>query len=344
MDREVAVVGAGAAGTAAAYALRDAPASVTIFEKSGGVCGRAATRRREDCVYEYGANYLTADDDRVTELVTEELPSDGLVEIDEPVWTFDADDTIREGRAEQTRRFTYERGITQLGKRLAEAADATVHRNTRVDTLDRVGEGWNVVDDGGTERGSFDALLLTPPGPQTADLLGQAEWRHADCRGLRETAAAIPYRTIVAGLLHYDFEVDAPYYGLVNADDAHDVGWVGREECKAGHVPDGETLLLVQMAPDWSIEHYQETSADLVDAIAEETATLLDDDRLTDPNWTDHQHWRYALPDDGVENDALASATEHDLFFAGDWVVGEARLHAAVRNGLETGQRIDEHL
>jgi predicted NAD/FAD-dependent oxidoreductase len=344
MDREVAIVGAGAAGAAAAYALRDAPADVTIFEKSGGICGRAATRRREDCVYEYGANYLTADDDRVTELVTEDLPSDGLVEIDESVWTFDADGEISEGRDEQTARWTYEQGITQLGKLLIDEADAAVYRNTRVEILDRSGEGWAVADADGMEYGSFDALLLTPPGPQTADLLGQAEWRHADRRTLRETAASVPYRTIVAGLLHYDFELDAPYYGLVNDDDRHDVGWVGREECKGGHVPDGETLLLVQMAPDWSIDHYRDDPGDLVDAIAAETATLLDDARLTEPDWTDHQHWRYALPDGGVEDDALASATAHDLFFAGDWVAGEARLHAAVRNGLETGERIDEHL
>ena len=344
MDREVAVVGAGAAGTAAAYALRDAPADVTIFEKSGGLCGRAATRRREGCVYEYGANYLTADDDRVTGLVTEELPNDGLVEIGEPVWTFDDSGRISEGRDEQTRRFTYEQGITQLGKRLIDATDATVRRNTRVETLDRGGEGWHVVDDTGSEYGGFDALLLTPPGPQTADLLGQAEWRHADRRTLREAAAAVPYRTIVAGLLHYDFELEAPYYGLVNVDDGHEVGWIGREECKDGHVPDGETLLLVQMAPDWSVDHYRDDPGELLDAVAAETATLLDDQRLADPDWTDHQHWRYALPDDGVDDDALASATEHDLFFAGDWVAGEARLHAAVRSGLETGERIGEQL
>ena len=96
MGQQVAVVGAGAAGTAAAYALRESNAEVTIFEKSGGVCGRAATRRQEGCVYEYGANYLTADDERVNDLVTKQLPSDGLVEIDAPVWTFDGDGEIEQ--------------------------------------------------------------------------------------------------------------------------------------------------------------------------------------------------------------------------------------------------------
>ncbi|ACV48303.1 MULTISPECIES: NAD(P)/FAD-dependent oxidoreductase [Halomicrobium] len=344
MQRSVAVVGAGAAGAAAAYALREHPADVTVFEKSGGVCGRAATRRRNGCVYEYGANYLTADDDRVAELVTAELPSEGLTEIDEPVWTFDADREIREGRDEQTTRWTYEQGITQLAKRLFAAGDATVHRHTRVESLERSGAGWRVTDAEGGTYDSFDAVLLTPPGPQTADLLGQSEWEHADRRRLRQAAASVPYRTVVAGLLHYEFELDRPYYGLVSEAGDHDVGWIGREECKAGHVPDGETLLVVQMAPDWSVTHYRDDAATLTDAIADATATLLDDDRLAEPDWTDHQHWRYALPDDGVGADALETAAAHDLFLAGDWVAGEARLHAALRNGLRTGERIGEHL
>jgi len=344
MRQRVAVVGAGAAGTAAAYALRETDAEVTIFEKSGGVCGRAATRRQEGCVYEYGANYLTADDERVTELVTEELPADDLVEIEDPVWTFDGEGTVSEGRGEQATRWTYEDGITRLAKQLITASDATVHRDTRVETLDRTGNGWRVSDAAGHDHDHFDTVLLTPPAPQTADLLGQAEWQHADRRPLRKTVEAVPYRTIVAGILHYDFELDVPYYALVNEDRTHDVGWIGREECKRGHVPEGETLLLVQMSPDWSVEHYRDAPTVLVDSIATETAALLDDDRLATPDWTDHQHWRYALPDEGVPDGALDAALEHDLFFAGDWVAGEGRLHAALRSGLAAGVRIDESL
>jgi predicted NAD/FAD-dependent oxidoreductase len=73
MTREVAVVGAGAAGAGAAYVLDDADATVTVFEKSRGVCGRAATRRREGCRYDHGANYIKSGDDRVDELLTEDL-------------------------------------------------------------------------------------------------------------------------------------------------------------------------------------------------------------------------------------------------------------------------------
>ena len=78
----IGIVGAGAGAAAATYRLDDLlpEATVTVLEKSRGVCGRAATRRRGGVRYDYGANYLKSDDDRVTELVTEQLDDEGLVD------------------------------------------------------------------------------------------------------------------------------------------------------------------------------------------------------------------------------------------------------------------------
>ena len=82
----IGFVGAGAATVTATFALERAQpdASVTVLEKSGGVCGRAATRRRGEVTYDYGANYVKADDERVVELLTETLDTAGLVDVTEP--------------------------------------------------------------------------------------------------------------------------------------------------------------------------------------------------------------------------------------------------------------------
>jgi len=340
MTSKLAVVGAGGAGAAAAYALRETAVETTVFEKSHGVCGRAATRRKDDCTYEYGANYLKADDERVTQLVTGELPTDGLVDVDDPIYAFERDGDVEEGRDADDHKWTYEDGITQLAKRLFAATDATIHNGVRVETLSRERDGWTIVGSEGIDHGRYDAVLLTPPAPQTADLLGGAAWDHDDCLSLREAVASVPYRTVVSGMLHYPFELDVPWYAAVNTDKNHDIGWLAREECKTGHVPDGESLLLVQMNEGWSVANYDEHPDRMLDEMGHRVAHLLDDDRLTDPDWTDYQHWRYAQPEDTLAGDALAAAADHALYFAGDWVAGEPRLHAAVRNGLETGETI----
>ena len=339
---EIGIVGAGAASAAAAYVLDEAApdADVTVLEKSGGVCGRAATRRHGDLTYDYGANYLKSDDERVVELVTERLDDGGLVDVTDPVYTFDGDGEVSPGRDADDHKWSYRQGLTQIAKRLFGETDATVHRRTRVETLRRGDGTWTCIDADGETYGPFDGLLLNPPAPQTAELLRDAEWE-ADVRDtLVDAVADVPYRSIWTAVLHYEFAVDRPYYALVNTDDAHEVGWLSREECKPGHVPDGETLLIVQASPEWSTARYDDDPAENVADLAAHAAEVVGDDRLADPDWTDHQGWRYALPDEGVLHGPVQSAEAHDLYCLGDWVAGEARLHAALANGLDTGERV----
>ena len=343
---EIGIVGAGAAAATAAYVLDDGvrDASLTVVEKSGGVCGRAATRRREDCTYDYGANYVKSEDPRVNDLLTEELDAEGLIEAEGPVYTFDSEGEVSEGRDEDEHKWSYRAGLTQIAERLFAATDATVERRRRVERVAREDDEWRLTDSEGGEWGPFDALLLNPPAPQTADLLRGADW-DADVREvLAEAAGAVPYRTIWTAVLHYPFEIDRPYYALVNTDHEHEVGWVSREECKPGHVPDGESLLVVQAGPDWSVERYDAAPEGNVAELASLAADLLDEPRLTEPDWTDHQGWRYALADGRVNEEVVRAAEEYGLYCAGDWVAGEARVHAALRSGLEVGERMADGL
>ncbi|WP_254767582.1 NAD(P)/FAD-dependent oxidoreductase [Salinilacihabitans rarus] len=342
----VGIVGAGAAAAAATVALStERPdAEVTVLEKSGGVGGRAATRRRDGVVYDYGANYVKSDDPRVVDLLTDALGTDGLVDVAEPVWTFDRDGTVAEGRDDDAHKWTCREGLTQVAKRLFARTDATIRRETRVETVRRGGsdedDAWTLVDADGRERGPFDAVLLTPPAPQTATLLGDAEWADDRRAELADAAALVPYRTVWTGVLHYPFELDRPYYALVDVDRTHEVGWIAREECKPGHVPDGESLLVVQASHEWSVARYDEPPAENLAELAGHAAALLGDDRLRDPDWTDHQGWRYALPEAGVDDGPIDRAASAGLYVAGDWVAGEGRVHAALRNGLDVGDRI----
>jgi len=141
-------------------------------------------------------------------------------------------------------------------------------------------------------------------------------------------------------VFHHGVDLDRPWYALVNVDDEHPVGWLSREECKRGHVPEGESLLVVQMAPDWSAARLEDDPDAVCADAAGHVATLLDDGRLADPNWTDHQGWRYALADAAVDPAPVAAAAEAGLHVAGDWVAGAARVHAAARSGLDAGERI----
>jgi hypothetical protein len=157
---------------------------------------------------------------------------------------------------------------------------------------------------------------------------------------LLEALEAIEFRTLWSAVLHYPFEIDRPYYALVNTDKEHAVGWIAREECKPGHVPAGESVLVVQPSPEWSVEHYDEPPAANAAVLATHAAEIVNDARLADPDWTDFGRWRFALADEGVAHAPVQRAWDHDLYPVGDWVAGEARLHAAMRNGLDVAERM----
>ncbi len=338
----IGFVGAGAATAAATFALEGVPdATVTVLEKSGGVCGRAATRRRGDVTYDYGANYVKSDDERVVELLTGTLDTEGLADVTEPIYTFDAAGEVSEGRDADDHKWTYERGLTQIAKRLFGRTDASVHRHTRVEHVAREGDTWRVTDADGTTWGPFDKLALNPPAPQTADLLADADWDDPLRADLVEALGDVSYRTIWTAVLYYPFELEVPYYALVNTDKNHEIGWIAREECKRGHVPEG-SLLVIQANHEWSVTHYDDPPAEGVARLAELTADVIGDDRLAEPDWTDHQGWRYALVEDAAPPELIERARAHGLYCLGDWVTGEARLHTTLRNGLETGDRLAE--
>jgi len=341
---QLCVVGAGLAGIGVAYGLQDTRIDVTLLEKSRGVGGRAATRRKRGCRYDHGANYIKDSDDRTTELLTK-LGEDGLVDINEPVWTFDADGEISPGDRQETHKWTWTAGITQFAKRLLGETDADLQQTTRVETLTRERDDWTLTDTAGTEHGPFDSVVLTPPAPQTAELLAETTIdgdRTAALSAATDAVRDVPFRTIRTLVLQYPFELERPYYALVNTDRDHAIGWLSRESCKPGHVPEGQELLIVQMAPDWSRTHYDDPLESASDRVAALVAELLDDERLHKPGWVDDQGWRYALPHNSLDADTVAAVEADGLYLAGDWLAGRGRAHEAVWHGVETADRIFE--
>ena len=343
----LAIIGAGIAGTAAAWALREAPFEIILFEKSRGFSGRAATRRKHGAHYDHGANYFKTDTGRLRHLVQDVLPADELEDIERDVWTFNGHGEISEGDPEhnQAPKWTYRSGINTLGKLLFQASGADVRRKTRIARLERTSEAWHLVTTEGETSGPFEAVLVTPPAPQAAELVEASRMDEALRGALVEGLQESDYRTQLTAVLAYDHRVERPgdFFGLVNTDGEHDIAWLSFEEDKPGHVPQGQSLLIVQMAPAWSEPRYGLS----VDDLAPEAARLAGDLLSTDLSgwaWADRQGWRYALPKNQVDTEALEKAASSGLFFAGDALAGKGRVERALDTGLDAAERIRQQM
>jgi len=359
---KLAIIGAGMSGLAAARALRQGrpDLAITIYEKSRGLGGRAATRRRAGFAFDHGAQYVKAPTPELVRLLTTELPAEDLLDIGLPVWTFDGDGAITEGDPAQNAepKWTYRDGLSQLGKLLGAGLD--IRREVRIGSLRRpttndrrpidpqatrsvVGGQWSVVDVAGQTVGEADFILLTPPAPQSADILAASDFDAADRAVLLAELTRATYRRCISLVLAYARPITRPFYALVNVDRAHTISWLALEHAKGpDRCPPGHSLLIAQMAPDWSLERWETPVEDLRSLVAEHASALLGED-LRAPLWSDVQRWRYALPDSGADFETLNGAGG-GLFFAGDYTAGQGRVHLAIESGWRVAGAIEQAL
>ncbi len=338
----VAIIGAGSSGLAAAHVLRDMGSTVTIFEKSRGVSGRAATRSREGFIYDYGANYIKQGGPASTTLITERFYSPELIDISKPVWTFDGAGHIQEGDAQQNAeaKWNYRYGLDTLAKRMAQGL--AIRLETQITRVQLNTHGWTLFTDSEQAAfGTFDRLLITIPATQAIELIAASEFDSDLGVAISAHLEGARYNALISVLLGYRPRPRSrPYYALVNTDRAHAISWLAWEHEKAPErTPDDAGLLMAQMGPQYSQDHWQTADEEIYRDVAPRVAALINEP-LPPPYFTDIQRWRYALPAQKADAEALNRLTlPAGLAFCGDGFVG-GRVHLALEHGMQVAQQL----
>ncbi len=341
---QIAIIGAGVAGLAAGQTLVRHGHTVTVYEKSRGLGGRVATRRVAGFRFDHGAQYLKAPTPELAALVRS-IP--GATDIGLPVWTFDGAGTLSPGDEAQNAepKWVWPTGLNALGKALA--AGLEVQQETLVERLAHTGGGYTLYAADGGVLGHADAVLLTPPAAQTAALIAASDLDPALQHTLGTELARSTYRRCITLTLAYARRPAVPWYAVVNSDRQHPVSWLAREHVKPGYAPADTGLIILQMADAWSTIHWEALAKgtlapDALPAPVQEAhgyAQALTNANLGVPLWANLQRWRYALPASGCD-EATLNGTGSGLYFAGDYVVGQGRVHLAIANGWAVGERM----
>lgn len=331
-DLDVLVVGAGVAGLTAAAALRDHGLSVLVLEKSRGLGGRAATRRRGDLRIDHGAQFFTARDPRFQARI------DGwLATGDVAVWTrgmhvWNPEAGWTEPGPDAHPRYGSPAGISTLGRLLGAGTD--VRREAPVAQVVRIDGGWRVaMADGSTVDAR--AALLTAPAPQTRLLLADAPLE----AGAAETLAAIEFEPVFAVLAGYE-DVAPPAWPGVRVEGHPDLAWAAHDSSRRGPSGGaGPTVLVLHATPAFTRTHLDAPHDDVANALLRAATELVPwADR---PAWRDVQRWRYARPVATRPERYLTAAP--GLLVAGD-AFGSDRVEGAFLSGLAAAEALGEGL
>lgn len=330
-DLDVAVVGAGVAGLTAAAALRDHGLRVRVLEKSRGLGGRAATRRRGDLRIDHGAQFFTARDPRFQARVDAWLASGDAVVWTRgvPVWRPDAG--WSEPGPDAHPRYAAPSGMSALGRLLGAGID--VRREAPVARVTPIAEGWRVaLTDGSTVDGR--AALLTAPAPQTLALVADAPLAPAAV----DVLAGIDFEPCFAVLAGYD-DAPPPPWPAVRVEGHPDLAWIAHDGSRRAPASAHPTVLVLHATPGFTCARFDAPQEDVARALLDAATALVPwADR---PTWYDVHRWRYARPVATRPAPFLTAAP--GLLVAGD-AFGADRIEGAFLSGLAAAAALAEGL
>ncbi|WP_405233791.1 FAD-dependent oxidoreductase [Lentisalinibacter salinarum] len=323
----VAVVGAGIAGLAAARNLADAGHAVTVFEKARGPGGRTATRREAERRFDHGAQYFTSRDAAFRRHVRS-WRHDGVV----GPWAARLGHIAADGcltTASGGERLVAIPGMNALAGHLGAGLD--VRFRTRIEGLEHADGGWRLHGDGDQDTGQYDALydalIVSAPAPQAADLVRPVSPE------LARQAAAVPFSPCLAVAASPVGKERAAFDAAFVADEV--LAWTAADHSKPGRT--GRPTWVLHGTAEWSAASVDLEPAAAIDALCGRFEALTDItlDRAT----AVFHRWRYARTSAPRKTGALVDEPR-SLVLCGDWCAGESRVENAWLSGIAAAARV----
>ena len=309
------VIGAGIAGLLAARSMADAGWRVQVVEKSRGLGGRMATRRRDDAVFDHGAQFFTTRDGEFGNWV-DQWQKAGLVD----AW-YDL--------GESGTHFRCKAGMTAIAKHLAE--DLLVLRETQIVELDYNRERWRARDREGMVFRS-NSILLTAPVPQSLELLSRSQIGLPD-----ETLIALSsieyHRCIAALAIRAEPSAITEVGGALKLDGGP-IAWIS-DNLRKGISPDRPSLT-IHSTPAFAAEHWESPDETRLPPLLEAASPHIAAEVVS----CEGHRWRYSQPTSSYDKKAFVDA-ERRLAIAGDGFTG-GRVEGAALSGLAAAQQLLE--
>ena len=280
----IAIIGAGISGLSCAIAAIAGKAEVVVFEKSRGLGGRVASRRVEGTVVDHGTPQLP---DIGAPEVRASLAAERHV-IDRPTGALTVDGFVADPTVLGV---GYPAGLTRLAKVMAEGVD--VRTSTRVAGLREVSTGLEIGDEQGNTHGVFDAVVISAPAPQAADLLDRSpepSWRAEALRAV----TYVPCVVVIVGV-----RIAEPEWFLARID-AGPVASIAIETAKGRPALDDVVPIVARLTPAASAELLDASDEGALRAARPAIASVLGS-AVTEPVWTQVKRWRYAEPTGAVD-------------------------------------------
>ena len=326
MAVDVLIVGAGVSGLMAARALETSGYAVRLIDKGTRPGGRLATDRiGNHGLADYGAQFFTARAAVLKNHIDQWLAQDWVY-----VWgTGWSDGSLKPVAADGHPRYAARGGMNQLAAHLAQGLDIALRR--AVASIQMTAGGWRLTDENGAVY-QAPALVMTPPAPQTLELLDASavQLHPQDLNELRR----IRFGPCLCGLHEIDGEVDLPPPGAMQNFQS-DVYWIADNQVKGISTA---KIITTHASPKYSRQHWDAPPADIIAKLeAALRPHLQPGGRIVN---TQLKKWRCSIPLTTHPHECLLAKDLPNLVFAGDAFGGRGRVEGAFMSGIAAGHAL----
>jgi renalase len=329
------IIGAGMAGLSAAHRLRSHGCSIALLDKGRGVGGRLATRWREReaggrAYFDHGAQFFTVRSP-IFQSFVEQWQRDGLVR----EWSRGFAGASTEPHLDGHARYVVEGGMNALARHLASSLPVSTGtqvtairpiapQGTQTEGMKLDGRGGWAVDLASGETWTTPALLLTPPVPQSLDLLAAGSTDLPELE--RESLRAIKYDPCLALLVELDRPSRLPDPGALQWR-GEPIAWIGDNHRKG--ISAEIFTVTIHASPSFSRTHWETPSEWVAAQLLEAAADWMAPESVQ--HWQLHR-WRYSHPLEPFPAPCLRLDHPAPLLFAGD-AFGQPRVEGAFLSG-----------
>ncbi|NWF69446.1 MAG: FAD-dependent oxidoreductase [Chloroflexi bacterium] len=328
--RSCIIVGAGLSGLVAAQQLQAQDVQVTVLDKARGVGGRMATRRIDGGVFDHGAQYFTVREARFAKLVEDWIAAGVATEWGKTLSGESTSiDSLESAQATRNPRYRGTGGMTDIPKYLARNLDVRLEQTVSRVALES--DGWTVETKEGLKM-CAEALLLTPPIPQTLALLDASQYTLPAAVRAELDAVGGSYLPCFAVMVLLDGPSNIPEPGRLWLS-GDPVSWMADNYLKG--ISPGAHAVTIHAGTDFSRKHFDDDLKAVAEMLLEAS-----DEWLGSPVRTYQTHrWRYSIPEQTYHEPYLWLPEKYPLLLAGEAFFGP-RVEGAVVSGLSAAQRL----
>lgn len=327
---KIAIIGAGLAGLTLAHKLK-AHAEVTIFEKSRGLGGRIATRYADPYQFDHGTQHFTAYHDSFRAFI-QPMVEAGVI----APWHARFVEMSR-NKVLSRRTWTGENihyvgmpKMNAIGRYLAEGLE--VVGSCRIETMAQHADSqWELTDDTGEHRGSYDWVISTAPPEQAYDLLPDS---FAYKASLPQSKLLGCFALMLGFAEPLPLEFDA---ALVKQAD---ISWMSVNSSKPGR-EETSFSLLVHATNRWAEAHMEDDPAQVQAHLLQEVSSIIEHDVSKADHIALHR-WRYANIKKQTGPRGLVDE-KNRLAACGDWCI-QGRVEAAYLSAEYTAEAVLDSL